>query len=146
MENLRNIRFKIATKDFIFYNRPRLFSKKKSSFSLPYVSSLSCPSVGILIHYIHFNWDNPFTLNITLIETQSIHFIKTRFAYSEEPLKEAFQLIDHTLLLLALAPPPPNRDTGGINLSMSVPVVLISPSRKAFSRNFRVSGSLSFSS
>lgn len=41
---------------------------------------------------------------------------------------------------------PPKRDTGGISLSISVPVVLISPSRNAFSRNFLVSGSFSFSS
>lgn len=47
---------------------------------------------------------------------------------------------------LARVPPPPKRETGGISLSMSVPVVLISPSRKAFCKNLRVYGSRSFSS
>ena len=42
--------------------------------------------------------------------------------------------------------PPPKRDVAGINLSISVPVVLTTPSRKAFSINLRVSSSLSFSS
>ena len=32
----------------------------------------------------------------------------------------------------------PKREIGGISLSMSVPAVLISPSRNAFSMNFRV--------
>ena len=41
--------------------------------------------------------------------------------------------------------PPPKRETGGISLSISVPVVLMAPSRNAFSMNFRVSSGLSFS-
>ena len=43
-------------------------------------------------------------------------------------------------------PPPPNREIGGISLSISVPAVFISPSRNAFSINFRVSSGFSFSS
>lgn len=41
--------------------------------------------------------------------------------------------------------PPPKRETGGISLSISVPVVLIAPSRKAFSINSLVSMGLRFS-
>jgi len=44
---------------------------------------------------------------------------------------------------LVLAPPP-KRETGGISLSMSVPEVLISPSRNALSRNLRVSSGFNF--
>lgn len=42
--------------------------------------------------------------------------------------------------------PPPNLDTGGRILSMSVPVVFNVPSRNELSMNFRVSFCLSFSS
>lgn len=42
--------------------------------------------------------------------------------------------------------PPPKREIGGISLSMSVPVVLTEPSRKALSIKRRVSSSFRFSS
>lgn len=42
-------------------------------------------------------------------------------------------------------PPPPKRETGGMSLSISVPVVINAPSRNALATNFLVSSDLSFS-
>ena len=50
-----------------------------------------------------------------------------------------------TVFFFSCLLPPPKRDIAGSILSMSVPVVRIAPSRKAFSTNLAVSSAFSFS-
>ena len=73
-------------------------------------------------------------------------FVSLARAEAEEPFEERAELGQHALLLLTVPTRAAKREAGGSTLVIAVPVVLISPSRKAASMNALVSSGLRFSS
>ena len=102
-------------------------------------SALNHEVFGILTKVLMY-----FSLGQDPISYSSSPFIKLAFPSPKKRSKKSFSF-SIILCFLAALPLPPKRDIGGMSLSITVPVVLISPSLNAFSRYFLVSSSFSFS-